>query len=205
MKVPMKTKQINTGHIILASASPRRKELLDKAGLAFDVRPADIDEDAVPYAGDPAGYTRTLSTLKASAVAKACPDAWVIGADTIVVADNNILGKPKDRADAIGMLAGLAGRSHFVYTGFCIVHWTMGIKTASAVETQVEFKTLTDEEVAWYADTNEPYDKAGAYGIQGIGGFMVKKIQGSYSNVVGLPVCEILEVMTLLNMIRYQR
>ena len=148
MKVPMKTKQINTGHIILASASPRRKELLDKAGLAFDVRPADIDEDAVPYAGDPAGYTQTLSTLKASAVAKACPDAWVIGADTIVVADNNILGKPKDRADAIGMLAGLAGRSHFVYTGFCIVHWTMGIKTASAVETQVEFKTLTDEEVA---------------------------------------------------------
>ena len=157
------------------------------------------------YEGDPAEFVRTLSCLKACAVAQGYPDSWVIGADTIVVADNDILGKPKDREEARTILASLAGRSHFVYTGFCILHDLKKVQTAFAVETRVVFKPLTDEEVDWYTKTNEPYDKAGAYGIQGIGGFMVKEIQGSYSNVVGLPVCEILEAMAQLNIIRYQR
>ena len=206
-KGPMRinSKQINTDHIILASASPRRKELLANAGLVFDIRPADIDEEAVPYEGGPARFARTLSTLKAGAVAKDFPQAWVIGADTIVAADNKILGKPKDRADAMAMLTRLSGRSHFVYTGFSIVHGAKGIQTASVVETRVDFKLLTREEMGWYADTKEPYDKAGAYGIQGIGGFMVQEIRGSYSNVVGLPVCQVLEAMGRLNIIRYQK
>ncbi len=175
------------------------------AGLVFDIQPSDIDEEGVSYEGHPAEYAKTLSTLKASAVAKDHPDSWIIGADTIVVADNHILGKPKTRDDAKLMLSSLAGRSHFVYTGFCIVHNAKKVQTASAVETTVVFKSLTDAEICWYADTDEPYDKAGAYGIQGIGGFMVKEIQGSYSNVVGLPVCEILEAMAKLDIIRYLR
>ena len=196
-------KQINSEHLILASASPRRKDLLTDAGLSFDIRAADIDEEAVPYGGDPAGYVKTLSSLKAQAIATQAQEAWVIGADTIVVADNEILGKPRNSADARAMLSALSGRGHQVYTGYAIVHQTKGISVSAAVRTQVVFKPLSAEEIHWYTDTKEPYDKAGAYGIQGIGGFMVKEIQGSYSNVVGLPICEVLETMTQLKMIRY--
>ena len=203
MKNEQRHKQLNTEHVILASASPRRKELLTHAGLVFDIRAADIDEEGVPYEGNPAVFAKTLSSLKARAVAHEAPKAWVIGADTIVVADNTILGKPRDRADAQDMLTVLSGRGHQVYTGYTIVNQAKGISMSAVVLTQVIFKHLSAEQIRWYAGTEEPYDKAGAYGIQGIGGFMVKEIKGSYSNVVGLPVCEILETMAQLNMIRY--
>lgn len=199
----MNRQQLNTDHIILASGSPRRRDLLRDAGLLFDIKAADIDEEAVPFEGDPPAFAETLSSLKARAVAGEFPRAWVIGADTIVVADNTILGKPRDKADARDMLNRLSGRPHTVFTGYTIVNQAQGVHTSRAVGTRVVFKSLSQEEINWYADTIEPYDKAGGYGIQGIGGFMVREIQGSYSNVVGLPVCEILETMGGLNLIRY--
>ncbi len=176
---------------------------MTSAGLAFDIIPADIDESAVPFNGSPGAYVEILSTQKAQAVARRHPSAWTIGADTIVVLDNTILGKPMDKAGAMDMLAALSGKTHVVYTGFSIIHPETNITRTQAVETQVTFKPLSNEEIQWYTDTQEPYDKAGGYGIQGIGAFMVKRIQGSYSNVVGLPVCELIETLTQLGVIQF--
>jgi len=188
--------------IILASQSPRRKELLEQAGLKFEIMAADIDENALPLAL-PRDYVKNLSRIKADHIAKAHKDHWVIGADTIVVVEGNILGKPETREESIRMLTKLNNKQHSVFTGFTICSHTRGEFITKAIETGVTFKKLSEREIQWYASTNEPYDKAGGYGIQGIGAFLVRKISGSYSNVVGLPVCEVMEALTTLGIIQF--
>ncbi len=132
------------------------------------------------------------------------PDAWTIGADTIVALDNTILGKPADHQQAVTMLSRLSNTEHSVFTAFTILKPDADDRITRVVNTQVRFKALSTDEINWYADTGEPYDKAGGYGIQGIGAFLVKEISGSYTNVVGLPVCELIEALTSLRVIRFK-
>lgn len=174
--------------IILASASPRRRELMEKIGLPFEVIVSDCDErlPAGIHADEVAGF---LSGLKAEAVAAKHPDAVVIGADTTVIHGETVLGKPKDRADCIRMLHMLSGDTHRVQTGCTILCGEQ--RVCFTVETLVTFYPLTDEEIEAYADTDEPYDKAGAYGIQGYGGLLIEGIHGDYYNVVGLPAARL--------------
>ncbi len=171
--------------LMLASASPRRAELLRAAGFTFAVDTADLDE--TPIAGEvPEAYVRRLADAKARAVAARHPQALVLGADTTVVVDGAILGKPADAADATAMLRLLQGRAHDVLTGVAVVGdgWS---RVAVAV-TGVWFAPMSDAEIAAYVATGEPMDKAGAYGIQGVASRYVTRVDGSYPNVVGLPV-----------------
>ncbi|MBF0468166.1 MAG: septum formation inhibitor Maf [Desulfamplus sp.] len=197
--------KITKKNLILASQSPRRKELLEQAGVDFKIVPANIEEiiGAFERAED---YVMRLSREKALHVAQKYPGEWVIGADTTVVMGDAILEKPLSEDDARKMLETLSGRSHIVYTGFTICRKTdlagrdSGIQAeekliTSSVRTDVLFKTLTASEIDWYIGTGEPFDKAGSYAIQGLGTFMVRSINGSYSNVVGLPVCEVMEIL----------
>lgn len=171
--------------IILASASPRRKELLETAGISFTVKVADVEE-VIEKNMSADKVVMSLALQKASAVAKDNPDAVVIGADTVVVLDGEILGKPKSEENAVELLMMLSGRVHTVYTGVAIIK---GEKVKNFCEaTQVEFYPLEKEEAEAYVATKEPMDKAGAYGIQGRGCVLIKKINGDYFNVVGLPV-----------------
>lgn len=171
--------------IILASASPRRKELLETAGISFTVKVADVEE-VIEKNMSADKVVMSLALQKASAVAKDNPDAVVIGADTVVVLDGEILGKPKSEENAVELLMMLSGRVHTVYTGVAIIE---GEKVKNFCEaTQVEFYPLEKEEAEAYVATKEPMDKAGAYGIQGRGCVLIKKINGDYFNVVGLPV-----------------
>ena len=170
---------------ILASASPRRAELLAAAGFTFTVAHADIDE--TPLAAEPADlYVRRLAEAKARAVAERHPGCVVLGADTTVVVDGDILGKPVNAADAAAMLRRLRGRAHEVMTGVAVV--AGGQIRVELATTRVWFAAMTDTEIAAYVATGEPMDKAGAYGIQGRAACYVTRIDGSYSNVVGLPV-----------------
>lgn len=170
--------------IILASASPRRKELLTTAGVEFEVLVSEADE-TVPEGTAPKDAAIMTAEKKALAVAEGC-DGTVIGADTIVVIDGKILGKPKDEADAADMLRTLSGREHEVITGVCI---TDGEKTEKFAQvSRVSFYALTEDEIAAYVATKEPMDKAGSYGIQGRGCVLVESIEGDYFNIVGLPV-----------------
>lgn len=187
--------------LILASQSPRRKYLLEQAGLTFDVIPSQFDEDAISL-DDPAVYVRTLATEKANAVAALYPDSWVIGADTIVVAGRAVLGKPADAGEAREMIARLSGQTHEVYTGYAISCKQAAACHTDVAMTRVQFKTLTDAEIDWYISTGEPFDKAGAYAIQGLGTFLVKAVNGSYTNVVGLPVCEVIELLLKLGVVQ---
>ena len=180
--------------LILASKSPRRRYLLEKAGLSFSVIPSDIDETTVPLS-PPEVYVRVLSEAKAESIAKKYPEKWVIGADTIVLKDGTVLGKPGSIDEARSMLKQLSGQTHEVFTGYSIVCKAKNRKFSETVQTEVLFKNLTDEEIEWYIHTKEPFDKAGAYAIQGLGTFLVKRINGSYTNVVGLPVCEVIEFL----------
>lgn len=180
--------------VILASRSPRRKYLLQKAGIVFQVIPSSVDESAVPLS-DPAAYVKTLAQAKAVDVASRHPDAWVIGADTIVLIDGAILGKPGSKREAREMLRHLSGQTHQVYTGYAICRHVPARMITDAVKTDVLFKTLSETEIEWYIQTGEPFDKAGAYAIQGLGTFLVRSIHGSYTNVVGLPVCEVIEAL----------
>jgi septum formation protein len=186
--------------LILASQSPRRRYLLEQAGLTFGVIPSHFDEDAVQLA-DPEDYVKTLAVAKADEVARKYPDSWVIGADTIVTIDNAVLGKPTTPDDARQMLERLSGQSHFVYTGYAIVCVNKTTRISDAIKTVVQFKVLNKEEIDWYIQTGEPFDKAGAYAIQGLGTFLVRRINGSYTNVVGLPVCEVIEVLLRLGVV----
>ncbi len=175
--------------IVLASQSPRRKELLGKMGLEFTTKAPEIDETAL--SGLPARQlVEALSREKALwAARQEDPEAIVIGSDTVVVRDGEILGKPASPAQAEEMLASLSGRSHEVCTGVTVCQ---GDRVVSQVEvTQVTFRHLTPQEIARYVRTGEPMDKAGAYGIQGLGALLVEGIQGDYSAVVGLPVCRL--------------
>ncbi len=182
--------------LILASQSPRRQYLLEQAGLRFDVIPSGIDEDAIEP-GRPEQYVRLLAEAKADDIARRFPDSWVIGADTIVLIGDSILGKPVSRSDARRMLQQLSGQTHQVLTGFAVFCNARQHRHSDVVCTDVHFKTLSENEIEWYIRTKEPFDKAGAYAIQGLGTFLVKGIKGSYTNVVGLPVCEVIEHLIL--------
>lgn len=181
-------------HLILASQSPRRRYLLEQAGLTFAVIPSRFDEDSVQLT-EPADYVKTLAEAKADEVARHFPDSWVIGADTIVTIDGAILGKPGNPREAKQMLKQLSGQSHCVYTGYTIVCKNRHARISEAIKTDVQFKDLSTDEIDWYIQTDEPFDKAGAYAIQGMGTFLVRRINGSYTNVVGLPVCEVIEAL----------
>ncbi len=189
--------------LVLASRSPRRISLLENLGLNFTVMPADIDETLVPGLF-PGAQAQDLSLRKARHILPNCPDAWVIAADTLVVLDKRILGKPADMPEAIAMLSALSGRVHSVFTGFTVAHQELGQEYTRTVETRVWFKPLSREEILWYAGTGEPFDKAGGYGIQDKGACLVREISGSYSNVVGLPVCELVSTLISLNVIHFE-
>jgi septum formation protein len=168
--------------IILASGSPRRKELLGYIVGDFDIIQSSLEENAQ---GSPKQQTLKLANDKAADVAKSHPGAVVIGADTLVAIDDNILGKPKDREDAARMLRLLSGRTHKVYTGVAIING--GAVISECVVTDVTFDNMTDGEIYSYIETGEPMDKAGAYGIQGLSGKFIRGISGCYFNVMGLP------------------
>ena len=186
--------------LILASESPRRYELLKQVGLDFEVVPSNVSEDFV-QAESPRDHVIRLAQAKAREVANKYPNGWVVGADTIVCINGSILGKPRGREEAVEMLRRLSGREHRVWTGFSVCHSERGESDKEVVQTAVRMKPLTSAEIEWYVHTGEPLDKAGGYAIQGIGSFMVESIQGSYTNVVGLPLCELIQMLTRLGAI----
>ena len=177
-----------SARLILASASPRRRELLAALGCAFEVVSAGVDE-AVHPGESPAAYVHRVADEKARAVHARVPGTWVLAADTAVALENEILGLPRDAAEAAAMLRRLAGREHRVLTAVVLLSPQNRI-AARSVETSVTFRALDDAEIARYVASGEPLDKAGAYGIQGRGGVLVDRVHGSYSNVVGLPAAE---------------
>lgn len=177
--------------LILASASPRRQDLLQALGLRFRVIPSEVDERRINRE-TPETHVRRLARAKAAEVSKRFPDQWVIGADTVVVIDEKILGKPDDPDEALQMLAKLASRTHLVFTGYAILNSRFpDDERVGSVRSEVHIRELTRNEIAGYVKTGEPMDKAGAYAIQGIGSAIVERICGSYTNVVGLPLCEV--------------
>ncbi|BBA70974.1 Maf family nucleotide pyrophosphatase [Geobacter sulfurreducens] len=180
------------GRIVLASASPRRLELLASAGVEFDVFASDIPEEPFPCEA-PADFAVRLARDKAVATAARTEGRWFVGADTIVVCAGEIMGKPVDEADAFRMLRKLSGVTHEVITGYAIYDRERDGLLCKPVVTKVVFKPLRDEEISAYVATGCPMDKAGAYAIQGGAAYMVERIDGSYTNVVGLPLCEVVE------------
>jgi len=183
--------------IILASASPRRSELLESAGIRFQVVAGHIDETPLPGEA-PMAHVLRLAEEKAREVAGREPGRFFIGADTIVLCAGEIMGKPRDAAEAERMLKKLSGIDHEVITGFAVYDGTSDAAVKRAVTTRVYFKPLTDGEIHAYIATGCPMDKAGAYAIQGGAAYMVERIEGSYTNVVGLPLCEVVEELKRL-------
>jgi len=183
--------RMEQNNLVLASASPRRRAFLESLGLRFEVLGAQVDESPREREPPPE-YVARIASEKARAVASARPRALVLAADTTVVLDGVPLGKPADAADARRMLGALSGREHVVLTAVVLAGAAAGRRVVS---TAVRFRELTAAEIAWYVATGEPLDKAGAYALQGIGGFLVREIQGSHSNVVGLPLGETLELL----------
>jgi septum formation protein len=179
--------------VILASSSPRRRELLSSLGLQFQVIPAELQEIPSPHEAAP-DFAVRVAEKKALVVGKRHPSAWVIGADTIVVVDDEILGKPRSKADAQRMLRQLADREHVVVTGYALVNVGEGKTMHGVEETSVKINALEEREIEWYINTGEPFDKAGGYAIQGKGAFMIEWIEGSYTNVVGLPLCQLIRL-----------
>jgi septum formation protein len=178
--------------LVLASASPRRQELLRNAGITFEVQPADIPEDPLP--GEVAkDYAERLAREKALAVARQRPHDCVLGADTVVVVDGQLLGKPSDAADAARMLRMISGRTHQVITGVCLV--VTGQPSVASETTLVTVCKIPDKDIADYVASGEPLDKAGAYAIQGIASRWIPRIEGDYSNVVGLPVALVFRML----------
>jgi len=179
--------------LVLASSSPRRRELLGALGVPFSVRPSDIDE-TVRDGEEPPHYVVRLAREKAAAVAR--HGELVLGADTTVVLDGEVLGKPADPEDARSMLRRIADREHVVFTGVALHDGSSGRQVSAVDTTRVRMSALTAEQIAWYVATGEPMDKAGAYGIQGKGALFVAEVFGNYGNVVGLPlpmVCRLME------------
>lgn len=174
--------------IILASASARRQQLLKNIVEDFLIEVSNFDEESVDFHGNLGGYVEEIAKGKALAVAKNHKEGIIIGSDTIVAIDGEILGKPKDEDDAIRMLRRLSGREHQVYSGLAIVDIEKGITLQDYVVTQVKFSELSEEDIKKYVDSKDPMDKAGAYGIQGKAGVFVQEINGDYYNVVGLPM-----------------
>jgi septum formation protein len=185
--------------LILASASPRRQELLREAGVPFETHPAHIPEERLP--GEAAiPYVQRLSREKALAVARRFPGHFVLGADTIVLVDDNVLEKPRDQQDATRMLRLLSGRAHNVITGVSLITPAGSIDTRTCT-TQVFFRKLMEQEIQTYVAGNEPMDKAGAYAIQGGAACFADRLEGEYSNVVGLPLLLVTEMLQTNNFI----
>ncbi|MDA8430297.1 MAG: Maf family nucleotide pyrophosphatase [Geobacteraceae bacterium] len=187
----------NHGTIILASASPRRTELMSLAGIEFSVVPADICEAVLPDE-IPAAHVMRLSREKADAVAAATNGRFFVGADTVVVLDDRIMGKPADEDEAFRMLSALSGRTHDVITGFTVFDKVSSIHVSRNVRTEVIFKEISEAEIRAYIATGCPMDKAGAYAVQGGAAHFVRAISGSYTNVVGLPMTELYETLCQL-------
>jgi septum formation protein len=187
--------------LILASKSPRRNELLKQMGFDFEVIPSRVIENFIKTE-PPEEHVIRLAEAKARDVARENPDRWVIAADTIVYINGSNLGKPKDREEAVEMLRRLSGQEHSVLTGFSVCHLEKMKNDKEAVRTAVRIKGLTTAEIEWYVQTGEPFDKAGGYAVQGIGAFMIESIRGSYTNVVGLPLCELIQMLSRLGAIR---
>lgn len=186
--------------IVLASASPRRRELLEQIGIKFDIVVSNEPEDEIDKSLSPENYTSELALMKACNVAKKLTgtkrkDSLIIAADTVVYSDGKILGKPKDSDDAFRILKSLSGKAHEVYTGICVMRLTDGYATSKSIKTTVKFKELTDKTIKAYIKIGEPADKAGAYGIQGRGAVLVEEICGDYFNVVGLPLSALYDVL----------
>ena len=180
-------------HLILASASPRRAEILTSLGIPFVVAPTDVPEDLLP--GETAeAAARRLAAVKAEKAAERAPDSWVLAADTLVFLDGATLEKPRDDADAAAMLRRLAGREHGVVTA---VHLRRGRDAGAGVAeiSRVRFAPMSEAEIAWYVATGEPRDKAGAYGVQGLGARFIAEIRGSFTNVMGLPARAVYELL----------
>jgi septum formation protein len=183
---------VRTCRVVLASASPRRRELLNLIGIPHEVRPANIDETMRPREA-PSRHAERLAREKASAFAVRDADLITIGADTVVVVNRKVLGKPADAADAARMLGMLSGREHTVITAVAV---SRGRKLRSAIEeVRVKFRRLRDDEIEAYIATGEPMDKAGAYGIQGFGATIVERIEGDYFAVMGLPLVRLVGLM----------
>lgn len=179
--------------LVLASSSPRRRDLVALLGVPFHIEPADVDE--APLAGESSdSLVSRLAAAKANAVAYRRPNSVVIGADTIVDVDGRMLGKPADEADARRMLGQLSGRTHRVHTAVAVC---IAARTASVTSTtDVTFVAMTGAQIDWYVGTGEPFDKAGAYGLQGAGGAFVQSVSGSVSGVLGLPLTVIVSLLT---------
>jgi len=191
-----------TAPFILASASPRRVELLKLLGLDFSVLPSGADESFL-QGESPMAHVLRLSGEKASVIAATNPDSWVLGADTMVVINQEVLGKPETPEEAGNMLRKLSGRKHTVYTGFTIRRTDAGIAVQDVIASTVVFRKIPEDEIAWYIHSKEPYDKAGGYAVQGMGAFFIREIRGSYTNVMGLPLCEVVDVLKKVGAIQF--
>jgi septum formation protein len=188
---------ITVPKLILASASPRRAEILRTTGWPFETLAVDIDESRRADE-DAATYVQRLARAKAEAAATRSAGLTIIGADTVVVIDGEVLGKPRDDEDAHRMLRQLSGQWHQVLTGVALLNGTPSESKVAHETTDVKFAVMSDEEINWYASTGEPIDKAGAYAIQGLGSRFIEGIKGDYFNVVGLPVRLLYELMDLI-------
>ena len=177
--------------LILASSSPRRKQILERIGLKFEIIPPNIDESHLSVKMKPEEYCISLAKIKAMKISQYHPNALVIGADTIVSLNNNILNKPKDHMNAKKMLSMLSGKTHQVHTGICINWMKKNIQNSFNEISQVTFRRLDEKEITYYIKNYKPYDKAGSYGIQGWSSLFVKNIQGCYDNIVGFPISRI--------------
>jgi len=187
--------------IILASGSPRRHAYFKDLGLSFRVVPADIEEKKIP-AETPVAYIERLAREKAESVAEKNPGNWIVAADTVVCLGDMVLEKPENEAAAVAMLLRLSGREHTVRTAVCLQNKAQGISEICSVSTVVVFWDVTEDMVRAYVQSGEPMDKAGSYGIQGKGAFLVREIHGSYSNVVGLPLCEFIGMLNRHELLR---
>lgn len=186
--------------IVLASESTRRVDILRTLGISFSIIPPDIDETKLKEEM-PQEFVHRIAYEKASKVGKHFPDKWVIAADTIVVLKGKVLGKPNNERDAFNMLKTLRGKWHKVITGYCVLNLLKNVVYRDMVETKVFLRHMTDDEINRYIKTSEPMGKAGSYAVQGKGGYMVKEIKGSYTNVVGLPICEVAEALLSLGVL----
>lgn len=179
---------------ILASSSPRRRELLASIGLEFDVIPSHVPE--LHQQGEaPEEYVGRLSRDKAGAIASQYPDRWVIAADTTVLFGDTLLEKPEDENDAVRMLGVIAGQTHTVYTGLTLQQQSRGYHETRVSESEVRMLPLSEDEIRWYVRTGEPMDKAGAYAVQGIGSMFIESVHGSFTNVVGLPLATLYQML----------
>ena len=183
---------------ILASSSPRRQELLLRLQTPFDIILPDVDESIIPPEGNPEIYCTSLAELKANDISQYYPNNLVIGSDTIVVLDNDIMGKPEDKAMAQNMLEKLSGKTHHVYTGVCLIWTDKNIYHHFAEITMVTFRELSEADINYYIKSCPPYDKAGSYGIQDWSAIFVKEIKGCYDNVVGFPISRFYEELKKL-------